>query len=84
MVLRAWSNISEDIIAKFFVCCGQTKTSRPEDVTCLKPDRAVHEAFDKVKNLWYLPVVELEALEYDLKKSEENDSSDDETYQIDL
>ena len=52
MVAQAWSEISEEMIAKSFVCCGQSKTQSPEDITCLKEGHVAAPALEEVKKFW--------------------------------
>ena len=52
IVFKAWNSISTDIIKKSFDCCGQSKESVPEQVTCMKKGKLAEEAFEKVKEIW--------------------------------
>ena len=40
---------------KSFLCCGQSKEARPEDITCLKEGHTVAEALPKVMEIWDNP-----------------------------
>lgn len=52
MVSQAWNDLSEEMIAKSFANCGQTKDGIPEDVTCMKEGRVAAPALEKVKQFW--------------------------------
>ena len=60
MVVEAWESIPEDMIAKSFVNCGQTQTSRPEEITCMKAGRTAEAAMDELKKFWDLSHEEFE------------------------
>ena len=45
IVVKSWNSISTDIIKKSFDCCGQSKESVPEQVTCMKKGNLTEEAF---------------------------------------
>ena len=53
--MRAWNSISEEVIEKSFVVCGQSKFCTPEDISCLKEGQIGHDAFDAVSKLWNNP-----------------------------
>lgn len=52
MVSEAWGELSEEMIKKSFVVCGQTKDGSPEEITCLKEGRTAHPALEEVKKFW--------------------------------
>ena len=52
IVVKAWNSISTEIIKKSFDCCGQSKESVPEQVTCIKKGKLAEEAFEKVKDFF--------------------------------
>ena len=56
MVVSAWNSLSQDLIIKSFIVCGQTKESSPEDISCMKPGKTAHEALSKVKEIWENPL----------------------------
>ena len=59
LVVDAWNKLSNEMIKKSFLVCGQAKNSKPEDITCLKEGHLVHEALEAVKALWNEPLEEL-------------------------
>ena len=52
MVVKAWSDIPEEMIAKSFQICGQTRDAKPEDVTCMKEGHPASGALAEVKKFW--------------------------------
>ena len=52
MVVKAWKDISEEMIAKSFLICGQVKNGKPEEITCMKENHPAHEALTQVKQFW--------------------------------
>ena len=52
MVLESWKSLDEEMICKSFFACGQAKTARPEDITCLKSGAPGELAFDLVSKGW--------------------------------
>ena len=38
-----------------FLVCGQSRSSTPEDISCLKEGRVAHGVLEKVKNMWSKP-----------------------------
>ena len=86
MVVKAWDELTEDMIAKSFVVCGQTKHAKPEDVSCMKEGRVAAQALEKVKEFWNYRADQFEShnvISIDIDESEDMDtvdvdSSDDE------
>ena len=44
--------VSEDLIRKSFIACGQNPTQEPEDISCMKKGKPVAMALDDVKSVW--------------------------------
>ena len=75
MVVEAWKTISEEMIAKSFTCCGQSKNGTPEEITCLKEGHPAHEAFAEVKQFWNYSAEEFDSEE--IQEIEEVDEEQD-------
>ena len=75
MVSRAWDGISEEMIAKSFICCGQAKNGIPDDVTCLKDGNVAASAMEEVKKFWNFEADQFE--EEDSTQVLEEDSDGD-------
>ena len=67
MVLESWKSLDEEMICKSFFACGQAKTARPEDITCLKSGAPSELAFDLVSKGWDIApeVLEIPEIEVD-------------------
>ena len=55
-LVKAWGQLSEEMIRHSFVVCGQSSSSTPEDISCLKEGRVAHGALEKVKKMWLKPI----------------------------
>ena len=44
--------VSEALIKKSFLCCGQSISSTPENVTCLREGQYAHAILEQVKQIW--------------------------------
>lgn len=87
MVVEAWNDIPEEMIAKSFADCGQAVDCRPEQISCMKEGKVGSPALEKVKEFWdFLPDqfqgIDLNQIQ-EVDESEEMDvidveSSDDE------
>ena len=67
MVLESWRSLDEEMICKSFFACGQAKTARPEDITCLKQGHPGEGAFDLVAQGWDIApdILEIPEVEVD-------------------
>ena len=55
MIVKAWDYISEEMVRHAFLVCGQSRSSTPEDISCLKEGRVAHGVLEKVKKMWSKP-----------------------------
>ena len=55
MIVKAWDYISEEMVRHAFLVCGQSRSSTPEDISCLKEGRVPHGVLEKVKKMWSKP-----------------------------
>ena len=56
MVVAAWNDISNELIRKSFLVCGQAIESMPDDISCLKTGRTASAALSTVKEIWQNPL----------------------------
>ena len=57
MVLKSWNAISEELIHKSFVACGQTKDAKAIDITCMKKGRKLDFIFDDIEKIFKNPTL---------------------------
>ena len=55
MVLKCWRDISEELIQKSFVVCGQTKDAKPSDITCMKKGKKLDFLFEDIEKIFKDP-----------------------------
>ena len=51
-IVNSWRRVTREIIVKSFLAVGQTRMSRPENITCLKEENIAHEILDQIKEFW--------------------------------
>ena len=77
MVIKAWNDIPEEMIANSFKNCGQTKDTKIEEVTCMKPGRSAEGALNECTKFWDKTAEEFEEEEEeDLVENEVDEDQD--------
>ena len=80
MVVKAWNDLPEELIAKSFLICGQCPKCTPDDVVCMKEGSSAHGALEEVKNFWSESADEIErSLTIVVEDEEEIDDEEDVT-----
>ena len=51
MVTESWYKISEEVIRKSFVACGQFPDAHVDQITCIKEGRSCSEGRDRLRDL---------------------------------
>ena len=77
MVAKAWDNVSEEVIKKSFLVTGQSKNSRPSDISCLKEGRECHDALKRVEEMWDKPLKELGKVDNPTETDETEDEKNE-------
>ena len=73
MVVAAWNGITEEMIAKSFLVCGQLKKGTPSDVTCMKEGRSAAQALEDVKAFWNYKAEDFEEINQEIEVDEDED-----------
>ena len=55
MIVAAWQSLSSDLIINSFVCCGQTRSVSPADISCFKDGRPAADGRERLEELFALP-----------------------------
>ena len=64
-------------IKKSFLVTGQSKDSRPSDISCLKEGRECHSALKRVEDMWDKPLKELEKVDNPTEPDETEDEKNE-------
>ena len=66
MIIIAMNHVSQDIVTKSFIQTGQTKDSRPDEITFMKEGRGLHHVLPELKKIWDQDQLESDELIFDL------------------
>ena len=65
------------VIKKSFLVTGQSKNSRPSDISCLKEGRECHDALKRVEEMWDKPLKELGKVDNPTETDETEDEKNE-------
>ena len=57
MVLKCWNDISEELIRKSFLACGQSKDAKASDITCMKKGKKLDFLFEEIEKIFENPTL---------------------------